>query len=117
MMRVAAVIPNWNGENLLRTLLPTLAAQTRRFDSILVVDNGSTDSSVSVAEQLGAGVHRLPTNVGFAGAVNAGAREVAADILAILNNDVELAPNWLERTLQAFEDQTVSFVTGKTVVA
>jgi GT2 family glycosyltransferase len=117
MMRVAAVIPNWNGENLLRTLLPTIAAQTRTFDTILVVDNGSTDNSVCVAEQLGAGVHRLPGNVGFAGAVNAGARELRADILAILNNDVELAPDWLQRTLQAFEDPTVSFVTGKTVAA
>jgi GT2 family glycosyltransferase len=117
MMRVAAVIPNWNGENLLRSLLPTLAAQSRRFDSILVVDNGSTDNSVAVAEQLGAAVHRLASNLGFAGAVNAGAGQVAADIVAILNNDVELAPDWLERTLQAFEDRTVTFVTGKTLAA
>ena len=116
-MHVAAVIPNWNGANLLRALLPSMAAQTRPFDTVLVVDNGSEDESVMVAEQFGATVHRLPANVGFAAAVNRGVGQVPADILAIVNNDVELAPDWLDCALKPFADSIVSFVSGKTVSA
>jgi GT2 family glycosyltransferase len=113
VMRVAAVIPNWNGAHLLRALLPTMAVQTRPFDSILVVDNGSNDESVRVAEQFGAAVHGLPSNAGFAAAVNRGVNQVSAEIVAIVNNDVELAPDWLRCAMDAFGDPTVSFVTGR----
>ncbi len=71
-MRVAAVIPHWNRAALLRTLLENLKLQTRPFDEIIVVDNGSTDGSADLAEQLGARVVRLDRNYGFAVAVNAG---------------------------------------------
>ena len=55
-MHVAAVIPNWNGAHLLRRLFPTLTAQVRRFDSVIVVDNGSSDDSVDLSERFGATV-------------------------------------------------------------
>jgi GT2 family glycosyltransferase len=114
---VAAVIPNWNGANLLRALLPTMAAQTFPFESVLVVDNGSADESAVIAAQFGAAVHRLPVNAGFAAAVNRGVDQVSAEIVAIVNNDVELRPDWLHCAMEAFGDPGVSFVTGKTVCA
>ena len=52
--RVAAVIPTWNRRDLLATLLPNLAAQTRPFDEIIVVDNGSADDSAELAAKAGA---------------------------------------------------------------
>src|SRR5215218_1192197 len=113
-MRVAAVIPNWNGAELLRALLRTMAAQTRSFDSVIVVDNGSTDDSVAVAEGFGVRVIGLDSNQGFARAVNRGTAEAEADVLAILNNDVELDASWLERGLQGFVDESITFVAGKT---
>ncbi|HYP09156.1 MAG TPA: glycosyltransferase family 2 protein [Bryobacteraceae bacterium] len=114
-MRIAAVIPNWNGAALLRALLPTVQRQTRRFDLILVVDNGSTDDSVPVAEAFGARVLRFEANRGFAAAINAGAAEAQADVLAILNNDVELESTWLERGEKSLADGSVAFVAGKIV--
>ena len=90
-MRVAAVIPNWNGAQLLRQLFPTLLYQTRPFDSILVVDNGSTDDSISVRSQFGAETLRFASNRGFARAVNEGVKALQADAIAVLNNDVEIA--------------------------
>jgi GT2 family glycosyltransferase len=116
-MRVAAVIPNWNGAHLLRSLFPTITAQTRRFHSITVVDNGSTDESVRVSEQFGARLIRWPDNRGFAKAINAGVESAATDLVAILNNDVELAPTWLERLTGAMADETVTFATGKILAA
>ena len=53
-MKVAAVVPHWNRRDLLQTLLANLREQTRPFDEIIVVDNGSTDDSAAVAERAGA---------------------------------------------------------------
>jgi GT2 family glycosyltransferase len=100
-MKVAAVIPQWNRAALLRTLLENLKSQTRLFDEVVVVDNGSTDGSADLAAQAGARVIRLDRNYGFATAVNRGIAATAADWVAILNNDVTVEPAWLERLLGA----------------
>src|SRR6202035_2537459 len=99
-MKVAAVVPHWNRRDLLQTLLANLGEQTRPFDEIIVVDNGSTDDCAAVAAQAGANVIRLDRSRGFALAVNRGIeaarnQAIAADWIAILNNDVTLAPDWL----------------------
>src|SRR5690242_3972379 len=108
-MKVAAVVPHWNRRDLLQTLLANLADQTRKFDEIIVVDNGSTDDSADVAERAGAKVIRLEQNLGFAAAVNRGIESTKADWVAILNNDVTLAPDWLERLLAATEKEQAWF--------
>jgi GT2 family glycosyltransferase len=115
--RVAAVIPHWNRRDLLQTLLENLRAQTRPFDEILVIDNGSTDDSAELAERAGARVLRLQRNLGFASAVNRGIEATPADWIAILNNDVTLDPTWLEKLLAAASQQDVSFATGKILSA
>ncbi len=107
-MTVAAVIPHWNRRDLLEPLFASLHAQTRPFDEIILVDNGSRDDSAALAERH-ASVIRLPANLGFAAAVNRGIASTAADWIAILNNDVTLAPDWLEQILTA----DAPFATGK----
>ena len=116
-MKVAAVVPHWNRRDLLQALLANLREQTRPFDEILVVDNGSTDDSAAVAERAGARVLRLERNFGFAAAVNRGIESVQADWIAILNNDVSLAPDWLATLLAAVASEDVWFATGKTLLA
>src|SRR5262245_37314425 len=98
-MCVTAVIPHFNRRDLLVTLLQNLRQQTRPFDEVIVVDNGSTDDSATVAEQTGARVLRLGRNFGFAAAVNRGIQASSANWIAILNNDVTLEPEWLEMLL------------------
>src|SRR5579863_9904502 len=113
---LTAVIPTWNRRDLLLKLFESLAVQTRPFDEIIVVDNGSTDDSAELAERAGAKVLRLGRNLGFAAAVNRGIEEaVGADWVAILNNDVTLKPNWLEKLLAVDEDAW--FATGKILQA
>jgi GT2 family glycosyltransferase len=120
-MKVAAVVPHWNRRDLLQTLLANLGEQTRPFDEIILVDNGSADDSVIVAEQAGVKVVRLERNFGFASAVNRGIESSTADWIAILNNDVTLEPNWLATLLAAIEKDAESenawFATGKTLSA
>lgn len=98
-MTVAAIIPHWNRRDLLDPLFASLEKQTHRFDEVIVADNGSTDGSAERAEELGATVLRLGSNLGFAAAVNRGIQSTGADWVAIINNDVVLDPNWLKELL------------------
>lgn len=99
---VAAVVPNWNGARWLPACLAALRAQTRPFDALVVVDNGSIDGS---ADGLGDDVRvvRLPENRGFAAAANVGVAAAGTELVALVNSDVELEPDWLARMVAAVE--------------
>ncbi|MGW5363351.1 glycosyltransferase [Actinopolymorpha pittospori] len=96
--RVTAVIVSFNSASDLATCLASLRAQDLPDDlalRCLVVDNDSTDDSVTVAASiLGPdGVIKLSGNAGYAAALNAGAAAAPdADAILILNADTELAP-------------------------
>ncbi len=93
---ISAVVPVWNGRVLLERLLATLAAQTCPADELLVVDNGSEDGAPEVARSAGARVIPMGRNAGFAAAVNRGIRESRGEWIAVLNSDVELAPDYFQ---------------------
>ncbi len=95
-MSLAAIVPVWNGRPLLEKLLASLARQTLRADELVVVDNGSTDGAPEAARAHGARVIGMGHNAGFAAAVNRGIRETRAGWVAVLNSDVELAPDYFE---------------------
>jgi GT2 family glycosyltransferase len=99
-LRLAAVVPNWNGRDWLPGCLGSLFAQSQPPAEVLVVDNGSTDGSRELLAERYSGVRvlPLPENRGFAAAANAGlAAATEADAVALINTDVELEPDWLER--------------------
>ena len=107
--RIASiVIPNWNGLELLRANIPSVlnAAAKVPGTEILVVDNASTDGSADFlkAEYPEVNVLRLPTNEGFAGACNRGARAIKNDIVVFLNNDMRVEDNFLPALLDEFSD-------------
>lgn len=109
MEQVTAIIPNWNRAELLARALDSLRRQTAPCARVLVVDNGSTDSSCEVAAAAGADVLRLPANLGFAAAVNRGVEAVSTPWVWIVNNDVELHPGCLEQLLEAAHASDASF--------
>jgi len=112
MPRVEVVIPTWNRADLLARVLGDLGRQTYPIERVIVVDNGSTDDSAAVATRAGAEVIAMGANAGFAAAVNRGIQEVGCEWIAILNNDVVLEPDWLEK-LTAPLGNDVWFATGK----
>jgi GT2 family glycosyltransferase len=97
---ISVVIPNWNGRRWLRGCLAAVAAQELQPDEIIVVDNGSTDDSLDYlhSEQPDVRVISLSDNTGFAHAANLGLRAAGGELVALVNADVELAPDWLART-------------------
>jgi GT2 family glycosyltransferase len=98
-MSITAIVPVWNGRELLERLLASLEAQTEAAAELLVVDNGSTDGAPELARARGARVIPMGRNAGFAAAVNRGIRESRGEWIAVLNSDVELAPDYFAKLL------------------
>lgn len=109
MEQVTAIIPNWNRAELLGRALDSLRRQTVPCARLLVVDNGSTDSSRAVAGAAGAEILSLPANLGFAAAVNRGVEAASTPWIWIVNNDVELHPRCLESLLDAASASNAAF--------
>lgn len=102
---VSVIIPNWNGVNLLRGCLDSLRAQTYPTTEVIVVDNASTDDSVPVVEREYPEVKLvvLPRNLGLTGGVNRGIEAAGGEIIALLNNDAEADPRWVESLVLGLE--------------
>lgn len=117
-VRVTVVVVNWNGADLLEPCLDSLAAQTVPH-RVLVVDNGSTDSSRQVLAQYPAvEVLYLDTNTGFAGGAQAGLDGCATEYAAFLNNDATAQPDWLAELLAPLDvDAGVAASTSRILLA
>jgi GT2 family glycosyltransferase len=104
--RVTVVIPNWNGERFLRLCLDSLRRQTFPDFETVVVDNGSSDGSLSLVKRDFPEVRALALgkNLGFSAAVNAGIRASGAELVALLNNDTEQHPGWLAALVRAADE-------------
>ena len=92
MNSVAAIIPSWNTAPHLERCLTSLAAQTGVSIDTMVIDNGSEDASLELLERRGVQHVALPSNIGFAAAVNMGAAKTSAPLILVLNADCFLAP-------------------------
>jgi len=113
----SVVIPNWNGRSLLEKYLPgVIAAVAGNPDNeIIVVDNGSSDGSAAFVESHFPQVRliRCEKNQGFGGASNLGVRSAENDIVVLLNNDMRVAPGFLDPLLAPFADPQVFSVTSQ----
>lgn len=117
-MQVTVVIPNYNGVRFLKTCLDSLEEQTAKEFEVLVVDNGSTDESVAYIQRNYPWVHILPLeeNTGFCGGVNAGIQAATTPYVLLLNNDVEVAPDFVEQMHKAIRrSERVFSVSSKMV--
>ena len=99
------VIPAYNEAQVLGVCLDTLAKQTVRHEAV-VVDDGSTDATTSVAESRNVRVIRSD-HAGPGLARNRGAAATSAPILVFLDADMTFAPDFLERLVEPIRKQGV----------
>lgn len=96
---ISAVVINYNGEAYLEACIRSLQSQTVPPDEIVVVENASTDSSLSILNSDFRDVIllRMKSNVGACIARNVGMRAAKYRFVLLVDNDVVLEPNVLER--------------------
>jgi GT2 family glycosyltransferase len=101
---ISVVIPHWNGIRFLPDCLDALAKQTYPAIEVILVDNASEDGSQALIREQYPWVKliELPENRGFTGACNAGIAASEGEVVALLNNDTEVDPNWAEAVMDAF---------------
>jgi GT2 family glycosyltransferase len=105
---ISFVLLNWNSGDFLRRALDALRGQTSPDWELIIVDNGSTNSSVQVLEEF---CSRYPVkklvllerNVGFATGMNIGLAYADGNLIVPLNTDVYLSETFVER-VQAFAE-------------
>jgi GT2 family glycosyltransferase len=114
---VTVLVVNWQGEAVIEECLGSLVRQAYSPLEILVVDNGSTDRSISmIRERFGDRVSLIenPTNLGFAAGNNVGLRVAKGKYVALLNNDAVADPLWVgEMVKRAEADPTIGMCASK----
>lgn len=103
-MSVSVIIPVYNAAAHLEKCLEALAAWPAGPLEIIVVDDGSTDESRSVAERFGVRMLHSGGRVGPARARNVGARAAQGEILFFIDSDVCVHADTLERVRRDFQE-------------
>ena len=102
---ISVIIPNWNGKKYLKTCFDSLRNQIFKNFEIILVDNGSEDISLKFTKKKYPEIKiiALSENTGFSRAVNLGIKKASGKYIALLNNDIETHPNWLQNLKLATE--------------
>ncbi|MDM7998655.1 MAG: glycosyltransferase family 2 protein [Dehalococcoidia bacterium] len=109
MAEVSVVVPNYNGKEHLARLIDSLAAQTFKDYEVIFVDDCSSDRSVPSTIQELVGRHanmRLvenERNVGFVKTCNRGIALADGQYVCLLNNDTEVAREFVARNVATME--------------
>lgn len=104
-MKVTVAILNYNGKEHLAHYLPGVVANLDGHD-LLLIDNASTDESVSFLKENYPEI-RLKINQqngGFAAGYNEGLQGEKADIFVLLNSDVAVSPEWINRVVSEMKN-------------
>ncbi|GAB7066132.1 glycosyltransferase [Mycobacterium hodleri] len=115
--RVSAVIRALNEGRHIGRLLKGLQQQTVKFDEIILVDSGSTDNTVAIAEAAGCTVVHISKNeFSFGRALNRGCAAASGDILVFASAHVyPVYDTYVEHLLSAFDHDGVAIAFGRQV--
>jgi len=103
---ISFLIVNWNGLPVLENCLQSIEATCCHFSyEILVADNNSTDGSIGVIKNKFPSVKLIQNhkNLFFAAPTNALARQAQGQFLMLMNNDILLKKNTMDRLFRAFQ--------------
>lgn len=109
---VSIVIPVYNAVKYTIECLASVAqSRPRTSFEVIVIDDGSGDETQDIIPGI-AGVRyiRNEENLGFLRTVNRAVAAARGDLLVILNNDVQVAANWLEPLVADLQDETIGVV-------
>jgi GT2 family glycosyltransferase len=116
-LKIAIVILNWNGKDLLEKFLPSVIKfSNTELATIYIADNASTDDSISFIKDNHPSVQIIKNekNYGYAKGYNVALRQVKEPIYALVNSDIEVTENWLNPILELFKkDENIAIIQPK----
>ncbi len=111
MPLVSVIIPTYNRARVIHRAISSVLAQTFKDYEVLVVDDGSRDTTAHVLDEFGRSVICLSQeNRGVAAARNTGIRHAGGELLAFLDSDDEWLPLKLEKQVNLFGPEGPFFV-------
>ena len=112
---ISVILPNYNGENLLRENLPYLIESLCDIEhEIIVIDDHSTDNSVALltTEFPDINIIESRVNEGFSATCNKGIHAATKPVLCIVNTDVRFTPSYFREALPYFDDKNLFAIKG-----
>lgn len=108
-MKIALVILNWNGKELLNKFLPSITKYSNLDNvEIIVADNASSDDSINFIENNYPFITivRNEKNGGYAKGYNDALKNIKADVYGLINSDIEVTEGWLIPIISTFENES-----------
>lgn len=114
-MNCSIVIRAYNEGKYIGRLLEGIKQQTIKDVEIILVDSGSTDDTVSIAESFGVKIVRIPSSeFTFGRSLNYGIQAATRELVVFASAHVyPVYPDWLETLLRPFQDEQIALAYGK----
>jgi glycosyltransferase involved in cell wall biosynthesis len=115
MPTCSVVIRAFNEEKHLGKLLSGLKCQTIQPSQVILIDSGSTDTTVEIAKKEGVQVVSIrPEDFSFGRSLNLGISKATSEYIVICSAHVyPVYPDWLEKLLEPFADLKIALTYGK----
>jgi len=113
--KVSILIPFYNEENTLRATLSSILASDYPSKEIIVINDGSTDSSEATISDFieeGKVVYIKKTNAGKASALNRGIEVATGEVIIFTDADSLFLPDTIEKIVRWFADPSIDAVCG-----
>jgi len=116
---ISVYVPCRNGASTLRACLEALLSQTYPVAEIIVVDDGSSDTTASIVVAVGGSVRAVshPVHLGLPQARNTALAQVRHELVASVDADVVPEPQWLECMVRAMSTRATALVAGRLVAS
>lgn len=114
-MKVSVIIPAYNEEKYIKRAITSVFNQSVDADEVLVINNNSTDKTKEIAEKLGVKVID-EENQGMIPTRDRGFNEAKFDIIARIDADVEVNPDWIKRIKYNFAQKKIDAISGPVIL-
>jgi len=112
-VQATCLINNYNYRSFIGEAVDSALQQSQAFDEVVVVDDGSTDGSVSYLHHKYAGERRVKVvekeNGGQLSAFNEGIRHATGDVIFFLDADDRYLPGYVEHALATYDEESIDF--------
>jgi len=115
MIKVTLYIPCFNAESYIKECLESIFIQSYSLDEVLIIDDGSTDNTVSICSSFSVKIISHAGNRGLSVARNTAFRAARNEFVASLDADCKAKSDWLEKLISHFSNNNIAGVGGKLI--